>query len=151
MTQRPPALRVVQGLLTVTALEFFGPIVRDSNATHLFNPDWVGHARVHLVWLLGFMFFSGLVNVWLIWFRRPFEVRNLWLSVLWQACNLGGFWMAWALAEDYGGRITMPDTHVQILGIDENVFAFAVLSLVMAVGAAVLARVQRAEESHAAR
>ena len=31
---------------------------------------WVGHARVHLVWLLGFMFFSGVANVYLIWFRR---------------------------------------------------------------------------------
>jgi len=124
-------------LLTVTALEFFGPILRDFNATHALNPDWPGHARVHLVWLLGFMFFSGLVNLHLIWFRRPFEVRNLWLSVLWQGSNLGGFWVAVALLPVYHGAITMPDTHIKILGVDENVFAFSVLTALL-VGAMAL-------------
>jgi len=73
--------RVVQVLLTITSLEFFGPILRDYSPSHAFNPTWVGHARVHLVWLLGFMFFSGLANLYLIWLRRPREIRNLWLSV----------------------------------------------------------------------
>ena len=53
-------MRIVKVLLTVTSLEFFGPILRDYSPSHAFNPTWVGHARVHLVWLLGFMFFSGL-------------------------------------------------------------------------------------------
>lgn len=39
--------------LTITALEFFGPVVRDYHPSHAFNPEWVRHARVHLVWLLG--------------------------------------------------------------------------------------------------
>jgi len=114
-------IRLAQLLLTLTALEFFGPIARDINATHALNPDWVGHARLHLIWLLAFMGLSGVVNLWLIWFRRPFDLRNLWLSVAWQACNLGGFWVAVVLAPAYGGAVTMPDTHVKILGLDENV------------------------------
>ena len=125
------ALRGAQVLLTVASFEFFGPILRDYSPSHAFNPTWVGHARVHLVWLLGFMFFSGLANLYLIWLRRPFEVRNLWLSVLWQACNLGGFWVAYVLAPSYQGQITVPGIHTQILGIDENVFVFGVLTLVL--------------------
>jgi hypothetical protein len=128
----PPVLRAVQVLLTLTAFEFFGPIVRDLNATHAMNPAWVGHARLHLVWLLGFMLLSGIANVYLIWFRRPFEVRNLWLSAAWQSCNLGGFWMAALFARSYGGVITIPGEHVHIFGWDENVFVFGVLSILMA-------------------
>src|SRR5215470_1930167 len=78
-------LRTVRILLTIVAFEFFGPILRDSNASHALNPTWVGHARVHLVWLLAFMFFSGIANMYLVWFRRPFDLRDLWLSVAWQA------------------------------------------------------------------
>jgi hypothetical protein len=144
-------VRIVRVLLTITALEFFGPIVRDYGPSHVFNPTWVGHARVHLVWLLAFMGFSGLVNLWLVWLRRPEDVRDLWLSVAWQCCNLGGFWVAYALVDSYEGSITMPDTHVHILGWDENVFVFAVLSVVMAVTIALLLRIGGAGDARAAR
>jgi hypothetical protein len=118
---------VVQVALTITALEFFGPVLRDAGASHALNPTWVGHARVHLVWLLGFMFLSGMVNLYLIWRRR-----ELVLSALWQSCNLGGFWIAYFLSPAYEGAITVPGVHTQVFGIDENVFVFSVLSLVMA-------------------
>ena len=131
MSERRGAVRIVKVLLTITSLEFFGPTLRDYSPSHAFNPTWVGLARVHLVWLLGFMFFSGLANLYLIWFRRPREVGNLWLSALWQACNLGGFWVAYALAPFYQGQITVPGIHTHILGIDENVFVFGVLTVVL--------------------
>jgi hypothetical protein len=124
-------VRTAQVLLTLTAFEFFGPIVRDINATHALNPEWVGHARLHLIWLLAFMGLSGVVNLYLIWFRRPFDVRNLWLSVAWQACNLGGFWISVVLAPAYGGAVTIPDTHVYIFGFDENVVVFTILSVLL--------------------
>ena len=133
-------IRTAQILLTLTALEFFGPILRDINATHALNPSWVGHARLHLIWLLGFMGLSGAVNLYLIWLRRPFEVRNLWLSAAWQACNLGGFWLAVVLAPAYGGAVTMPETHVYIFGLDENVVAFAILSALLTASCAALRR-----------
>ena len=139
-------IRMAQILLTLTALEFFGPILRDINATHALNPSWVGHARLHLIWLLGFMGLSGIANLYLIWFRRPFDVRDLWLSAAWQACNLGGFWISVVLAPAYGGAVTLPETHVHILGLDENVVAFTILSaLLIAAGAAL----RRASEARA--
>ena len=131
MTHRTRPIVVAQVLLTITALEFFGPIIRDSNASHLLNGEWPGHARVHLVWLLGFMLFSGLANLYLVWFRRPVDVRDLWLSAGWQCCNLGGFWVAYVLEPAYGGVIAVPGEHTHILGWDENVFVFMVLSVVM--------------------
>jgi hypothetical protein len=134
------AMRIAQGLLTICALEFFGPVVRDYGPSHAFNPAWVGHARVHLVWLLGFMFFSGVANVYLIWFRRPRSIRNLWLAAAWQACNLGGFWVAYLLVSAYEGSMTMPGFHTHVLGVDENVFAFCVLTGLWGVAVLLLAR-----------
>lgn len=123
---------LVQILLTVCALEFFGPIVRDYGPSHAFNPDWDGHARVHLVWLLGFMGLSGLANLYLIWVRKIGErIDNLRLSAAWQTCNLGGFWVAYFLEDHYHGAITVPGVHVHIFGYDENVVVFALLSAVM--------------------
>jgi len=118
--------------LTVTLAEFFGPMIRDFGASHAFHPDWVGHARVHLVWLLGFMFLSGLANLYLLWFRRPRSVGDLRLSAAWQCCNLGGFWIAYVLAPVYDGEITVEGVHSEILGYDENVFVFTLLSIAMA-------------------
>jgi hypothetical protein len=132
-------VRTVQVLLTITAFEFFGPVVRDYSPSHALNPAWVGHARLHLVWLLGFMLFSGVVNLWLIWGRRPVERRDLRLSAAWQCCNLGGFWVSYALADAYGGLVTVPGEHIDVLGWDENVFVFMILSIVMAAALALLA------------
>ena len=139
MNESRSSVRIVQVLLTIASLEFFGPIVRDYSDSHALNPTWVGHARVHLVWLLGFMFFSGVANIYLIWFRRPRETRNLWLSVLWQGCNLGGFWVAYVLAPSYQGEITVPGIHTHIFGYDENVFVFSILTVVL-VAASLLLR-----------
>jgi hypothetical protein len=123
--------RIAQVLLTLSALEFFGPIVRDTGDSHLMNAEWVGHARVHLMWLLGYLFFSGLANLYFIWLRRPRRISHLYLSCLWQGCNLAGFWVSVLFVEQYRGMIVDPRYHHAILGIDENVFAFSVLSAIV--------------------
>lgn len=133
MMERTRAVAAARVLLTVTAVEFFGPIVRDFNPSHAMNPSWPGHARLHLVWLLGFMLLSGLANLYLLWLRRPFDVGNLRLSAAWQCCNLGGFWLAAVSTPAYGGLVRVPDEHVEILGVNENVLVFAVLSALMGV------------------
>ncbi len=151
MPTRTRAIAAARVTLTLTGFEFFGPIVRDFNASHAMNPSWVGHARLHLVWLLGFMLFSGLANVYLVWLRRPFDVRNLWLSAGWQCCNLGGFWLATVLAPAYGGLVSVPGEHVRVLGLNENVFVFAVLSALMAAAMCMLRVGGATEDGHASR
>ena len=149
MTQSTRSLLPIKILLTITSMEFFGPMVRDFSPSHALNPEWVGHARVHLVWLLGFMFLSGLANLYLIWLRRPFDVRNLWLSAAWQSCNLGGFWIAYLLSPVYDGLMTVPGVHVEIFGFDENVFAFTILSGIMIVAILMLRAATARGGSHA--
>jgi phosphate/sulfate permease len=121
--------RLAQVLLTLSVFEFFGPIVRDTSVTHIFNPAWVGHARFHLAWALVFMGLSGLCNLYLIWFRRPHAISNLYLF---------GFWGAAILERSYGGSIVDPEFHLRILGLNENVFAFVVLTAILFVSLAYL-------------
>ena len=138
MMERTRAVGAARVLLTLTAVEFFGPIVRDFNPSHAMNPSWPGHARLHLVWLLGFMLLSGLANLYLLWLRRPFDVGNLRLSAAWQCCNLGGFWLAALSTPAYGGLVRVPEEHVEILGVNENLLVFAVLSALMGVALVLL-------------
>ncbi|MDH3656338.1 MAG: hypothetical protein OEN21_18920 [Myxococcales bacterium] len=123
-------IRVVQVLLTLTALEFFGPAIRDTGASHLLNSEWVGHARVHLMWLLGFMVSSGVANLYFIWRKRTPKLGDFHISFLWQGCNLLGFWIAVVLVKGYGGAIVDPRYHTAFFGVDENVFGFSILTTV---------------------
>ena len=125
-------LRIVQVLLTLTAFEFFGPALRDIDISHLQNPTWPGHARVHMMWLISYMVTSGLANVYLIWFRKPFTPQNLYLAFGWQTCNLAAFWSAVVFSPLYNGAVIDGTYHVQILGINENILAFTVLSTLTA-------------------
>ena len=129
----PPSvegLTIVRILLTLCAFEFFGPLKRDTDKTHLFNPDWTGHARFHLAWQLGAMLFGGLATLSLIWLPNPLRPIHLYLASALLASNLFGFWVAVVLVRWYKGLIFVKGVHIKILGRDENVFVFTVLSLV---------------------
>ncbi|TNE47604.1 MAG: hypothetical protein EP343_18775 [Deltaproteobacteria bacterium] len=123
--------RTAQILLTLGVLEFLGPVFRDSGPSHLLNPDWVGHARFHMAWTIGFWSLTGLVSLYLIWFRRPREIGNLNLAWMLQGSNVFGFWGAAALEKSYGGALLDPKHHVTILGVNENLLGFIVFTILL--------------------
>ena len=131
MNSLPKYYRTVQILLTIGCLEFFGPMLKDTGVSHLLNPEWVGHARIHLGWLLGFMFFSGVANLYLIWIRKPRTIDNLKMSALWQGVHLAGFWSAVSLGPFYNGQLVDHRYHTFILGIEENAFVFGILTIIL--------------------
>lgn len=135
-------LRRARAILTVIAVVlFFGPLLRDSNASHLTHPDWPGHARLHFMWAISFMFCSGLANLYYLW-RGPPELGAIRLCCVWQAASLlGGFWTAVALADVYGGTIRDPEHHLTIFGINENVLVFGALAVLL-VGVALYVRLR---------
>lgn len=139
----PDSLRSARILLTLSAAEFFGPALRDLGESHALNPEWPAHARLHLVWFSAALVLSGLSNLYLIWGRRP-GPAGLWVSSAWQACTLGGFWIAMLGQGLYGGSLIVPGHTVEILGLEENTLAFLVLSLLWLGGTVTLARKTRA-------
>jgi hypothetical protein len=62
------------------------PLVVDISHSHLLNPTWPPHARVHEVWLLATGAGVGGVALWLIWMRQ-----EPMLAAILAACILGGF------------------------------------------------------------
>ncbi|MEM1321837.1 MAG: hypothetical protein AAGG75_16375 [Bacteroidota bacterium] len=139
--------RTVQILLTLGCIEFFGPMIKDSGESHLMNAEWVGHARIHLAWLLGFMFFSGLANLYFIWFRQPRTKENLNIVVIWQAMHLLGFWFAVAFAPMYEGQLVDHRYHTYIFGIEENTFVFSIMSVVLVIAIYFLRKIKTASLS----
>lgn len=115
-------------LFTLSILPFavVTPLLEVS-PTHVFNPDWPGHARLHDVWQLLTHCALAVFMLWLVWKR---EREN-------EACVLAlivvvGFLAAHLLSPVYGGSMSHSD------GIPLT-FAAQGAVLVMAVAAALQA------------
>lgn len=88
------------------------PVAVDLNATHLFNPDWPGHAKLHDA--MSFIMSMGLGGgaLWLIWNpeRRRGGLLGL-ASILsiwgWVALIVGG-WIPGATYENTAEGMTPP-------------------------------------------
>ncbi|UAM99061.1 hypothetical protein K8354_04350 [Polaribacter litorisediminis] len=99
------------------------------NTTHVFNPDWTPHVRIHEVWQLITNSTIGIFCLWLVWVKNELKSSAV-LSML----VTGGFLLAYALQNFYGGSMKYLDgSEKTILGINIGVvgfgFAFILLTL----------------------
>ena len=60
------ALARVLVTIPVVFIAVLPPLV-DLNETHVFNPLWVGHARLHTVWLIASNSILSLMALWILW------------------------------------------------------------------------------------
>jgi hypothetical protein len=111
-------------LAVAFAAILFGLVVPllEVNATHLFNPLWPSHARLHEGWQL---LTNSLLAILCLWLAcREGRVRvaaGLALIVV------GGFLAAWALGPLYGGDMLHTDGgQIAVGGINLAVIAMAV-------------------------
>ncbi len=114
-------------LLTFCAL-VFGAVVPylEINATHVFNPAWPSHARLHEVWQLATNSMIALYCLWKIWGESKLrEAAGFTLLVT------GGFFIAWILQGVYGGSMLHADgTEKLLLGMNMGVFGFGLVSVI---------------------
>ncbi len=90
------------------------------NATHVFNPDWPAHARLHEVWQLITNSALGVVALWWVWVRGDVRLPAL-LTVL----VTGGFLAAYLLRSGYGGSMVLSDgSEKLVLGLSIGVVGF---------------------------
>lgn len=96
------------------------------NQTHVFNPHWPSHARLHEVWQLITNSTIGAVSLWFIWKRQEVGRANL-LTLL----VTGGFMLAFVLRDYYGGSMLHSDgTERLLLGMNIGVFGFGFVLVV---------------------
>lgn len=107
-----------------------GPLSIDVGITHLLNPDWDAHARVHEVWRLSTNLFIAFIGLYLIWIMQ----KEL-LAALLSLCLLLGFWVSVFLMPFYDGlAVGQGVDELAPFGVPINIISFAVLSIIQIVG-----------------
>lgn len=97
------------------------------NATHVFNPNWTPHVRIHEVWQLITNSGIGLFCIWLVWGKNETKITAI-LSLL----VTGGFLVAFMLQEFYGGSMKYLDgSEKQLLGINIGVLGFGIAFILL--------------------
>jgi hypothetical protein len=127
-------------LLVSVGILFYAVVVPifELNNSHVFNPGWEPHARLHEVWQLASNCAIGAFSFWLVWAKN-----NLRLSSLMTCFVTGGFLLAYALRGSYGGSMVLSDgSEKMILGINLGLFAYS-LAIILALLALYLDRSSR--------
>ena len=96
------------------------PVLVDVNTSHLLNPDWDSHARVHEAWRLSTNFLVFSLAIFLLWSKNK-EILGGLLSL----CIHFGFVLGASLMPLYGGEPVgegIPEP--EILMVPLNVFFF---------------------------
>jgi MFS family permease len=122
-------------LLTVgTVMYSFVPLVVDLTETHVFHPDWPGHARFHMVWLLGMLLGVGLAALYFVWRRSEDETTSIRLGGVLGLISLGAFFVSAATAGLYGGTLSDAGGVPDLDGLNVNVLAFSVALALLTTG-----------------
>jgi len=107
-----------------------GPLLIDVGITHLLNPDWDAHARVHEVWRLSSHSFIAFLGLYLIWIMQ----KEL-LAALLSLCLLLGFWVSVFLMPFYDGlAVGQGVDELESFGVPLNIISFAVVSIIQIAG-----------------
>lgn len=107
-----------------------GPLLIDVGITHLQNPDWDAHARVHEVWRLSTNTFIAFLGLYLIWIMQ----KELLAAIL-SLCLLLGFWVSVLLMPFYDGlAIGQGVNELELFGIPLNIISFAAVSIIQIAG-----------------
>ena len=107
-----------------------GPLLIDVGITHLLNPDWDAHARVHEVWRLSTNSFIAFLGLYLIWIMQ----KEL-LAALLSLCLLLGFWVSVFLMPFYDGlAVGQGVDELEPFGVPLNIISFVVVSIMQIAG-----------------
>ena len=105
------------------------PLIVDTGHTHLLNPDWDAHSRVHEVWRLSTNIFIAGIGLYLLWISN-YSLLPALLSV----CIVLGFFSAIFTMSLYGGvpigeGIDEPNP----FGIPANIFVFLIIAIIQSI------------------
>ena len=106
-----------------------GPLLLDIGDTHLFNPSWDEHSRVHEVWRLATNFMVASLGLYLIWSKHMLSIASL-LSL----CMILGFMVSVITMPLYNGlAVGIGIDELDPFGIPLNIFSFILVFLIQIV------------------
>ncbi|GAB4234578.1 MAG: hypothetical protein Tsb0034_08290 [Ekhidna sp.] len=104
--------------------------ILEINDTHVFNPDWTPHVRIHEVWQLITNSSLGVFSLWLTWKNG----KHIFASVI-SILITGGFLVAYSIQDLYGGSMKYLDgSEKVVLGINIGVLGFGVAIIFLIIG-----------------
>ena len=92
-------------ILTVSVSTFLLVVpILEISGTHVFNPHWPAHARLHEVWQLTTNAGLAMLSLWLAWRTKHLRIASaVGLMVT------TGFLAAFSLSDGYGGSMRHTD------------------------------------------
>lgn len=139
---------IAKVFLTLATLGYSAiPAIFDSNATHMTNPTWVGHARFHVVWQVASYICFAAIALCLIWIPGEAAVGRMWLAAAMAASAYIGFFSAVMGCRFYGGAHYDPNgvvpVQISILGrlrsFEVNITLFTIAAALLSIGVLFLA------------
>ena len=117
-------------MLTLSVMPFILLVpMLEVNDTHLFNPLWPEHARLHEVWQLVTNAALGLACLWLAWWKGRVRAAAM-LGLL----VTTGFLTAYALRTTYGGSMRHTDgTELTIFTLNSSLLVMLGASVALAI------------------
>lgn len=110
-------------------LAIFGILVPvlEIGPTHVYNPQWPEHARLHEVWQLITNCAFAAFALWLAWVRN-----NLRLASGIGLIIVGGFLAAYLIRATYGGSMRHTDgTELTVLGVNSAVLVMVIAAVIL--------------------
>ncbi len=143
MSTLPPVALVPRLLVTVDIVFYAIAVpLLEVNDSHVFNPAWVPHARVHEVWQLIANTSLGLFAAWRLWRNRDLRTATVVNGIV-----MLSFLAAYALRDTYGGSMVVEGRgELRLLGLNIAVAGFG-LALLCNAGALALHARSRATAS----
>ena len=95
-------------LAAFCAIQGIATIVLDLNRTHAAHPQWLGHARFHVVWQTATAAALAVLEVCLLCLRGPLESERFYLAAILACAPIAGFFAALLSRRIYGGTLSDP-------------------------------------------
>ncbi|MBV1910292.1 MAG: hypothetical protein KUG78_13400 [Kangiellaceae bacterium] len=113
------------------------------NVTHVFNPDWTPHVRIHEVWQLITNSSFGILCLWLSW-----KQREVFLSSMISLVITGGFLVAFSLQSTYGGSMKyLNGSENTVFGLNLGVVGFGLAAALLITNILLALRKNRASSA----
>jgi len=113
---------IIQKVILTFSIILYAVVVPflEINDTHVFNPDWTPHVRIHEVWQLITNSSLGMLCLWLVLVKNETKISTVISLVV-----TGGFLLAYLLQDLYGGSMKyLNGSEKTLFGINIGIIGF---------------------------
>lgn len=146
MRKKSQILILAKVLIAIPVIWYgFVPPLIDVASSHVLNPDWPGHARFHVVWILSTNTLLSITALIFLFKPGANSTRGPLIAGLISLCVYAGFFLSLFTMSAYGGTLSDSNAGPKILGIDGNLFAFSILTTMLMIGMLLSFRINQSQ------